>query len=166
MVNSADIYSVLETIPDPEMPISITDLGLIEDVSIESTHVLIKLLPTFIGCFALPVIAQEIKDKVGELSGIESVTVELVNSPPWSVDRITDAGRDSLAEHGISVPENGSICCGGHEQEQVELRTSAIECPWCQSTETKLTSPFGPTRCKSIHFCNACRQPFERMKKV
>ncbi len=166
MVNTADIYDVLETIPDPEMPISITDLGLIEDIKIVNAHAHIKLLPTFIGCFALPAIAEEIKMKVGEMSGIDVVDVELVNTPAWNVDRITNAGRASLAKHGISVPENGPLCGSATKQHQVEIRTSTILCPWCNSAETKLTSHFGPTRCKSIHFCDACRQPFERMKRV
>ena len=166
MVSSADIYSVLETIPDPEMPISITDLGLIEEVAVTKTHVHVRLLPTFIGCFALPAIAQEIKDKVSALADVTEVEVELTNDPPWSVDRITDAGRASLAEHGISVPTHGPICGGASNAKPVEMRTSAIPCPWCNSTDTKLTSHFGPTRCKSIHFCDACRQPFERMKRV
>ncbi|MBC8201877.1 MAG: phenylacetate-CoA oxygenase subunit PaaJ [Planctomycetes bacterium] len=166
MVAKVDIYSVLQTIPDPEMPISITDLGLIESVNITDTKVHVELLPTFIGCFALPAIAEEIRQKVSGIEGVEIVKVELINDPPWSTDRITDAGRASLAEHGISVPDGSSPCCSASATEQVEFRTSAIPCPWCNSRETTLTSPFGPTRCKTIHFCNACRQPFERMKKL
>ena len=50
MVATAEIFDILQTIPDPEMPISITDLGLIEGVEISDTVVHIKLLPTFIGC--------------------------------------------------------------------------------------------------------------------
>ncbi|MBC8202913.1 MAG: phenylacetate-CoA oxygenase subunit PaaJ [Planctomycetes bacterium] len=166
MVDTKDIFTVLHTIPDPEMPISITDLGLIEQVEVSDSTAQIKLLPTFIGCFALPAIAEEIKQKVSRITGIENVEVELINDPPWTTDRISDAGRASLAEHGISVPENGSPCTAHNEPKTIELTTSAIPCPWCNSNETALTSPFGPTRCKSIHFCNACRQPFERMKKV
>ncbi len=166
MVNIPDIYSVLETIPDPEMPISITDLGLIEEVQLAENSVHIKLLPTFIGCFALPAIAQEIQNKVGKLDGIEDVEVELIHNPPWSIDRISDGGRASLAEHGISVPEEGPICNKGSENQHIEIRTSSIPCPWCNSTKTKLTSQFGPTRCRSIHYCDACRQPFERMKRI
>ncbi len=166
MVNTNTIHEVLKTIPDPEMPISITDLGLIENIELQETSVKILLLPTFIGCFALPAIAAEIKQKVGELEGVDSVEVDFVNDPPWNTDRITDDGRASLASHGISVPDGSSPCCSTGESDTVELRTSAIPCPWCNSSETTLTSPFGPTRCKSIHFCNACRQPFERMKKV
>jgi ring-1,2-phenylacetyl-CoA epoxidase subunit PaaD len=166
MVAKSDIFEVLQTIPDPEMPISITDLGLIESVQITDANVHVGLLPTFIGCFALPAIAEEIKQKVGQIDGVEDVTVDLINDPPWSTDRITDGGRASLAEHGISVPEGASPCCSSTKTEHVELTTSAIPCPWCNSRETTLTSPFGPTRCKTIHFCNACRQPFERMKKL
>jgi ring-1,2-phenylacetyl-CoA epoxidase subunit PaaD len=165
MIATSDIFDVLKTIPDPEMPISITDLGLIEDIEVCESSVRIQLLPTFIGCFALPAIAEDIKSKVIALDGVDSVEVDFIHEPPWSTDRISDEGRASLAEHGISVPEGASPCCSG-ESKQVELLTSAIPCPWCNSRETKLTSPFGPTRCKSIHFCNACRQPFERMKKI
>lgn len=166
MVNKDIIFQVLGTIPDPEMPISITDLGLIEHVHIDDTTIQVTVLPTFVGCFALPVIAKEIEQKLSELSGVSSVKVNFINNPPWNTDRISEAGKASLAEHGISVPEGSSPCPSSTDSSDVELRTSAISCPWCQSRETTLTSPFGPTRCKSIHFCNACRQPFERMKKV
>jgi ring-1,2-phenylacetyl-CoA epoxidase subunit PaaD len=166
MVSNEDIFKILGTIPDPEMPISITDLGLIEDVFYDDTTIRVTVLPTFIGCFALPTIAKEIEQKLSALEGITSVEVNFIHDPPWSTDRITNEGRASLAQHGISVPDSGAICCQEGETEVVELRTSAIPCPWCQSRETTITSPFGPTRCKSIHFCNACRQPFERMKRV
>ena len=166
MVSKSDIFTVLKTIPDPEMPISITDLGLIEDVDIQHSIAHISLLPTFIGCFALPAIAEEIKQKVSDLQGIDSVEVIFIHDPAWSVDRITAEGRASLAEHGISVPDGSSPCCSDGTTDTIELTTSAISCPWCNSSDTKLTSPFGPTRCKSIHFCNKCRHPFERMKKV
>jgi ring-1,2-phenylacetyl-CoA epoxidase subunit PaaD len=124
------------------------------------------LLPTFIGCFALPAIAAEIKQKLCEISGVETVEVEFIHEPAWSTDRISEAGRASLAEHGIAVPEIGSPCTSHNEIGTVELRTSAIPCPWCNSHKTTLKSPFGPTRCKSIYFCDDCRQPFERMKKI
>ena len=166
MVTNSEIFEVLHTIPDPEMPISITDLGLIEHVKITDTTVHITVLPTFIGCFALPVIAEEIKQKIVQLDGVELVEVDFVNDPPWSTDRITKGGKASLAEHGIAVPEGASSICCNEDSNTVELRMSVIPCPWCGSRETTLTSSFGPTRCKSIHFCNDCRQPFERMKKV
>ena len=165
MVNKNDIIEVLKTIPDPEMPISIFDLGLIENIELDESVVNISLLPTFVGCIALPAIADNIKQKVGDMQGVGSVEVIFINDPPWNIDRITNEGRASLASHGIAVPDGTSCGCGG-SMKKVELRTSAIPCPWCKSSETTMTSPFGPTRCRSIHFCNECRQPFERMKKV
>ena len=165
MVNNSEIFEVLHTIPDPEMPISITDLGLIEHVHIAGPTVRITVLPTFIGCIALPTIAREIKQKVERLDGVDFVEVDFINDPPWSTDRISNKGKTDLATHGITVPDGTSCGCTSHEI-GVDLRITAIACPWCESNETTLTSPFGPTRCRSIHFCNSCRQPFERMKKV
>jgi ring-1,2-phenylacetyl-CoA epoxidase subunit PaaD len=165
MVMTHDIFDVLQSIPDPEMPISILDLGLIEEVEILHTSVRITVLPTFVGCIALPMIAEEIKTKVGELENVETVEVDFIHDPPWSTDRITEKGKSDLASYGITVPDGASSVCTTHAI-GVELKTSAISCPWCDSRDTTLTSPFGPTRCRSIHFCSACRQPFERMKKV
>ena len=165
MVIKRDILDILETIPDPEMPISILDLGLIEEVEIQDSSVHVTVLPTFVGCIALPVIADEIKLKVGELEDVEAVEVQFIYDPPWSTDRITTKGKTDLATHGITVPDGTTCGCTSHAI-GVDLRITAIACPWCESNETTLTSPFGPTRCRSIHFCNSCRQPFERMKKV
>lgn len=165
MVIEREIFDVLKTIPDPEMPISILDLGLIEEVEIQDTTVHVTVLPTFIGCIALPMISDEIKLKVGKLKDVDTVEVQFINDPPWSTNRITNKGKTDLARHGITVQNNSTGCCTSHSI-GVDLKISAIACPWCESNETTLTSPFGPTRCRSIHFCNSCRQPFERMKQV
>ncbi len=84
---------VLLTIPDPEMPISIVDLGLIEDVQIQNGRVSIDVLPTFVGCPALPMIADDITRKVGQLENVENVEVRFIYDPPWTVDRISETGR-------------------------------------------------------------------------
>ncbi|MEE9131184.1 MAG: 1,2-phenylacetyl-CoA epoxidase subunit PaaD [Phycisphaerales bacterium] len=170
MIDTESIMDVLREIPDPEMPISIVDLGLVEDVRIEtngdSAVVSIDVLPTFVGCPALPMIENEIRTKVGAVEGVGEVSVQFIYDPPWSVDRISDGGRQSLAAHGVTVPEHGSkLDVPGHGA-KVELRTSAITCPFCGSNETRLDSPFGPTRCRMIYYCEACRNSFEHMKRV
>ncbi len=166
MVSKQAIIDVLLTIPDPEMPISIVDLGIVETVELSERAVHVDLLPTFVGCLALPAIAEEVKKKVGDVDGIDNVTVDFIYDPPWSTDRMTEQGISDLAKMGIAVPDGS--CCGegGSSSSLVELQTSAIRCPWCDSEDTTYTSAFGPTRCRSIHYCNACRQPFERMKQV
>ncbi|MEE8156498.1 MAG: 1,2-phenylacetyl-CoA epoxidase subunit PaaD [Phycisphaerales bacterium] len=170
MIDTESIMEVLRDIPDPEMPISIVDLGLVEDVRIETNGegavVSVDVLPTFVGCPALPMIENEIRTKVGAVEGVGEVSVQFVYDPPWSVDRISDEGRQSLAAHGVTVPEHGSkLDVPGHGG-KVELRTSAIACPFCGSNETRLDSPFGPTRCRMIYYCETCRNSFEHMKRV
>src|SRR5438105_2557950 len=118
MISHDDIMDVLRTIPDPEMPISIVDLGLVERVIVQESGrdeasragapVEVDLLPTFIGCPALDMIAGDVRAKVGRISGVASVKVNWLFDPPWSVDRITPAGRASLQEHGVTVPAAGS----------------------------------------------------------
>jgi ring-1,2-phenylacetyl-CoA epoxidase subunit PaaD len=171
MITTESIMDVLRTIPDPEMPISIVDLGLVEDVQIkgaeETAKVSIDVVPTFVGCPALEMIANEITAKVGGLHGVGEVDVRFIYDPPWSVDRISEDGRASLREHGVTVPERGRrLPLEGHAGGAVELRTSAVKCPFCGSDKTTLDSMFGPTRCRMIYYCVTCRNSFERMKKV
>lgn len=167
------IIAVLRTIPDPEMPISIVDLGIVEDVAVsscpdrEAATVSITILPTFVGCPALDMIRDEVIAKVSRVDGVADVAVEFIYDPPWTVDRISEVGRASLKEHGVTVPESGSRLAV-HDQPRVttQIRTSAVPCPFCDSTATYLESPFGPTRCRMIYYCNACKNTFEHMKRV
>lgn len=211
-IDQQAIFDVLRTIPDPEMPISIVDLGLVEDVRVihsaslegggkgvseahasslraqvqehDSTHppthslkgrgsdtasVEIDLLPTFVGCPALDMIAGDVRAKVSEIAGVCEVTITWHFDPKWTVDRITPAGRASLKEHGVTVPAPGSshLDVPGHGAPgQVKLTTSAIPCPYCGSRSTYLDSPFGPTRCRMIYYCESCKNSFEHMKRV
>jgi ring-1,2-phenylacetyl-CoA epoxidase subunit PaaD len=178
MIDRDIIMDVLRTIPDPEMPISIVDLGLVEGVHInfngrdaasdDGSRVEIDLLPTFIGCPALEMIAGDVRAKIGKLPSISQVQVNWIFDPPWSVDRITPAGRESLKEHGVTIPNRGNhLHVAGHEAPQmVALRTSAVPCPFCGSSSTYLDSPFGPTRCRTIYYCESCKNSFEHLKRV
>lgn len=182
MPTREDILNVLREIPDPEMPISIVDLGLVQDVRIgangcdaaspHARHVQIDLLPTFIGCPALAMIEGDVRAKVGRIKGIEHIDVNWIFDPPWTVDRITPAGRESLRAHGVTVPERGSrLPVAGHiigadGGPTVRLQTSAVPCPYCGSRSTTLESSFGPTRCRTIYYCEKCRNSFEHLKRV
>jgi len=172
MTTRDDIMNVLRTIPDPEMPISIVDLGLIERVDVSEAEVGVVMLPTFVGCPALDMIAGDVKAKVGAIEGVRDVNVRWVFDPPWSVDRISQAGRESLKAHGVTVPDRGGqLPVAGHAIGRdgvnlVKLQTSIVPCPYCGSRSTTLESPFGPTRCRTIYYCEACRNSFEHLKRV
>ena len=154
--DSTDILDVLRTIPDPEMPISIVDLGLVESIERTDGDVKIVMLPTFVGCPALDMIRGDVESKVGAMSDVDTVTVHWVNDPPWTVDRISNEGRESLRAHGVTVPTPGTT----------PLTISAVNCPFCGSSSTSLESAFGPTRCRMIHYCDACGNSFEQMKRI
>jgi ring-1,2-phenylacetyl-CoA epoxidase subunit PaaD len=139
----------LASLPDPELPVvSIADLGMIHDVSIDGDAIRIAILPTFVGCPALDVIVATIQDGLADLGRpVEVVTTFAV---PWTSDRITPAGRAALAAAGIAPPAD----------------PEAMRCPLCRSAEIVIDSAFGPTQCRSLYYCRACRQPFEAMKSV
>lgn len=184
MIDRRSIMDVLRTIPDPEMPISIVDLGLIESVAIDSPlpsgegrgaraegaerghTVRIVALPTFVGCPALDMIRRDIEDRVGALPGVARVEVQWVHDPPWSVDRISAAGRESLRAHGVTVPDSGGQLAGAGAATVALTVAGAVPCPFCGSTKTRRESPFGPTRCRMIYYCDACRNSFEHLKRV
>src|SRR6516164_8334635 len=116
MVSPDAVLDVLRTIDDPEMPISIVDLGIVDSVRSATSNsapaetgarVCIDLLPTFVGCPALEAIAQEVRRRVGAMPGVAEVDLHYRFDPPWSVDRITAAGRTALRAVGITVPETG-----------------------------------------------------------
>jgi len=104
---------------------------------------------------------------VTAMDDVDACTVSWRYQPSWTPDRISEAGRKRLHDHGVTTP---GACCGrggaGSNQGTVSLTTSAVPCPYCRSSETRLDSPYGPTRCRQIHFCEACRNQFEHMKDV
>jgi len=163
----------LREVPDPEMPISIVDLGLVKQIAItadseDRVHVAVELLPTFTGCPALDMIRDLVTKRLCAMPGVAGASVTFTFDPPWSVDRITDEGRASLRAHGVTVPPRGSGERLSREARPgtTMLSTSAVPCPFCRSTRTRLDSPFGPTRCRMIFYCDACRNSFEHMKAV
>ncbi len=163
MVTRDVVLDILKTIDDPEMPISIVDLGMVECIHLAppGVSVAVDLLPTFVGCPALPMLEQMIADKVGDIEGVEEVAVNFVFDPPWTVDRISESGRRQLKEIGVGVPSQSAAC-----QSDLLQINLPVPCPFCDSTQTRMTSPFGPTRCRKIYYCESCKNPFEQLKRL
>jgi ring-1,2-phenylacetyl-CoA epoxidase subunit PaaD len=159
-----DVWATLAGVHDPEIPpCSITDLGIVEGVRVFDQTVEVDLLPTFAGCPALDVIRQDAEAAVRASADGRDVRVRFVFNPPWTSDRITEAGRQALTAYGVTPP-------GGRREGQVIVplaslsRSEGTTCPFCRSRETVLESAFGPTLCRTTHFCRACRNPFEGFK--
>jgi metal-sulfur cluster biosynthetic enzyme len=96
MVNKSKVEKVLKEIPDPELGISIWDLGLIYGIKIEKGKVKIIMTLTTMGCPLFDQIAGPVKKKIGELSGVDSVEIELTFDPPWDVEKMSEGPKEEL----------------------------------------------------------------------
>ena len=160
-MTAGEVWEALAEIPDPEIPvISLVDLGVVKDVAVENGRVRIEFTPTFMGCPALEAMQRAMEAKVGELGAKADVRVVLDDS--WSTDRITPEGREKLRAAGFAPPAPRSA----EKLTLVELQRSGFRCPYCGSTATRLENLFGPTPCRSIRYCDSCRQPFEQFKTL
>ena len=98
MITKSDIEEVLKTIPDPEIGVSLWDLGLIYNIGIDNSAGTVDILMTLttIGCPLFNLIDGPIKDGVGKLEGVKNVNVELTFEPPWSTERMSDDAKMQL----------------------------------------------------------------------
>jgi ring-1,2-phenylacetyl-CoA epoxidase subunit PaaD len=148
-------------VPDPEIPvISVVDLGVVRDVQVEEDRVRVEFTPTFLGCPALEAMRDAMAERIEALGAEADVRVVLDDS--WSTDRITAAGREKLRAAGFAPPAPR----GEGEPTLLQLQRSSFRCPYCNSPDTRLDNIFGPTPCRSIRYCGACRQPFEQFKTI
>jgi len=146
LLDEAAIMAVLETVPDPEIPVlTITDLGIVRGIAHDPPRVLIS--PTYTGCPATVAIEQMIRQAL-DRAGFADVGIERVLFPPWTTDWISQRGRERLHAYGIAPPSP----------------SAAVECPQCGSAETVEVSRFGATPCKAQWRCKSCLEPFDRFK--
>lgn len=145
-----ELMVALAEVADPEIPaISIVDLGIVHRVAVEADgRIEVELLPTFVGCPAIDAIRLAVGERLATFG--RRVDVSITFEVPWTSDRITPAGRTRLKESGFAPPAEP------HE----------VRCPFCDSANVAMDSAFGPTLCRSLFYCRACRQPFESFKPI
>lgn len=160
-VNKDDILTLLKDVKDPEIPVlSLVDLGVITDVLIgENGHVTVKMTPTFAGCPAMDYMKQDVEEKLTE-HGLEDHEVIVSFENSWNSNKISDEGRKKLKEFGLAPPPV-------HDNLIVDIDIiSHATCPNCGSENTMMKTPFGPTLCRSIHYCKDCKETFEQFKPI
>ncbi len=153
------IWQILETVADPEIPVlSIIDLGIVRDIILKVSPTggdlegAVIITPTYTGCPAMDMIATNISMALLE-HGYQNIKITSVLSPAWTTDWMSEEGKRKLKEYGIAAPnKNFSIPADG------------VECPQCNSHNTKLISEFGSTACKALYQCNDCKEPFDYFK--
>ena len=143
------IRVALEDIADPEIPgVSIVDLGMVGTVEVSADRIRVDLLPTFVGCPAVELVRAAVTERLATFG--RSVDVRAGFTPTWTTDRISAVGRDRLRRSGFAPPAD----------------PADLRCPYCGSDRTVMDAAFGPTPCRSLHYCRSCRQPFEAFKPV
>jgi ring-1,2-phenylacetyl-CoA epoxidase subunit PaaD len=161
VVTAAEVWEALTGVADPEIPvISVVELGVVRDVLVEDGRAHVEFTPTFLGCPALEVMREQMAARVRDL-GLEA-EVEVILDDSWSTDRITPEGREKLRAAGFAPPAPRSA----GTPKLVQLQSRGFRCPYCGSTETRLENVFGPTPCRSLRYCETCRQPFEQFKTI
>jgi ring-1,2-phenylacetyl-CoA epoxidase subunit PaaD len=161
VVTVEQVWSAFGEIPDPEIPVvSLVDLGVIRSVDVHDGHVDVEFTPTFLGCPALEAMKRALEEKVAALGG--DADVRVISDDSWSTDKITPAGREKLRAAGFAPPAPREASA----PMLVQLQSKVFRCPYCNSTQTKLENIFGPTPCRSLRYCESCRQPFEQFKTI
>ena len=156
------VWDALANVLDPEIPaVSVVDMGMIREVSVSDGVASVVVLPTFTGCPAIPMIEKDVRAAVAAVEGVAGVDVKTSFDPPWTDDRITEDGRRKLKEFGLAPPTGkGPVLI-------TEIGLPAVaRCPFCGSGDTRAENPFGPTPCRALYYCQACRNPFEQFKPV
>jgi ring-1,2-phenylacetyl-CoA epoxidase subunit PaaD len=157
MVSKESILSLLDEVCDPEIPVlSLADLGVLRGVEYLNNEWHITITPTYSGCPAMKTMEDDILLKLKE-HGIQA-KVNLVLSPAWTTDWLSESGREKLRAFGIAPPEDEV------DKSVLFAAPTVVPCPKCGSRETKMVSQFGSTACKAHYQCLSCLEPYDYFK--
>jgi metal-sulfur cluster biosynthetic enzyme len=99
----AEIWEALYEVQDPEMPVSVVDLGLIYNVDVEGSKAIVEMTLTYTGCPARDMLRNDVRCAAMTASSIDEAEVRLRYNPPWNVNMVTEQGKEHLREFGLSV---------------------------------------------------------------
>jgi ring-1,2-phenylacetyl-CoA epoxidase subunit PaaD len=145
--------------------LTLADLGILRDVSIEGDCLTVSLTPTYSGCPALHEMRRDVVTRLAA-AGFSGAQARTVLSPPWSSDLISAQGRRKLAAAGIAPPRFLSRPARGPVPLTLVPHRPVIACPACGSADTERTAAFSGTACKDLYRCRACAEPFEHIKEI
>jgi metal-sulfur cluster biosynthetic enzyme len=100
---TARLWAALAEVQDPEMPVNLVDLGVIYAINEQDGVVDVDLTFTAMGCPAADFILEDVRERLLQEGGVREVRVNVVWDPPWTVARMTQAGRDALEAWGLAV---------------------------------------------------------------
>lgn len=150
-ISTEHVWAWLEAVPDPEIPvISVVDLGVVRDVQCDGQKAIVTITPTYSGCPAMAVIAEDIESELLK-QGVKQVEILTQIAPPWTTDWLSEKGKAKLEGFGIAPPREKGV---------------PERCPRCQGTDLSKISQFGSTPCKAQWRCDSCLEPFDYFKCI
>lgn len=94
----------LKDVEDPELPVSIVDMGLIYDIHVEAgSRVEVDMTFTAMGCPAMDFLKHDVREAIAAIEGVEEVAIDTVWDPPWTTERMSQEARDVLRTAGVTV---------------------------------------------------------------
>jgi len=161
MSNTQHIFSLLNEIPDPEIPvISIVELGVIREVNISGKSIEVTITPTYSGCPAMKQMEDDVRSKLEE-EGFEEIKITTKYNPAWTTDWLSNEARSKLQNYGIAPPEENTT-----DKSFLTNKPRHVTCPRCKSKNTVMVSQFGSTACKALYKCNDCLEAFDYFKCI
>lgn len=182
------IRALVGALPDPEIPVvTLADLGILRDVSIDAQGPVVTLTPTYSGCPATEAIVAQVHEALA-CAGHTDARVRIALAPAWTTDWIGDQARRKLRAYGIAPPACAASASCGHgvaaaASEPPEARSEtptaqrshllrfvprspepAPRCPRCDAADVQQLSAYGSTPCKALWRCCACGEPFDYFK--
>jgi ring-1,2-phenylacetyl-CoA epoxidase subunit PaaD len=160
-MSNEHIHSLLNEIPDPEIPvISIVELGVIREVKPDGKFIEVIITPTYSGCPAMKQMEADVRKKLTE-NGFEDIKITTVFNPAWTTDWMSREARQKLQDYGIAPPEEST-----NDKSFLTNKPKFITCPRCKSKNTLMVSQFGSTACKALYKCNDCLEAFDYFKCI
>lgn len=174
------LNAALDTLTDPEIPVvTLREMGILRQVRTGAAgEVEVVITPTYSGCPAMDVIADDIQAVLDDQGVNGKVVTQL--SPAWTTDWMTETARDKLRAWGIAPPQPRTGACtfagarsaGAHYRGNRKAPVihyddgDAVCCPLCGSSNTEEISRFGSTACKALYRCLDCAEPFDYFKAI
>lgn len=163
MTRTQQAWELLESIPDPEIPVvSIRELGILREVNEHDGVLEIVITPTYSGCPAMGQIEDDVRAALAA-NGIEARVVTRL-APAWTTDWITPEAKEKLRSFGIAPPHTTSTDNVVRFARPASHVSAEAACPHCGSSNTTETSHFSSTACKALYKCLDCLEPFDYFK--
>ena len=163
MTRTQQAWDLLESIPDPEIPVvSIRELGILREVNEHDGVLEIVITPTYSGCPAMGQIEDDVRSALSA-NGIEARVVTRL-APAWTTDWITPEAREKLRAFGIAPPHVAVADNVVRFARRTGQAHAEVACPRCGSANTTETSHFSSTACKALYKCLDCLEPFDHFK--